>query len=170
MTEDCLFCSYASWTQESPLENRVLYESNHYYVKPALGSFVPGYCLVIPKRHVLSISCLTRTELRDLDILRRDLVDFLSGALDSNVICFEHGPCDGTFRAGACYEHAHLHVLPWRDDPSSRLPLLKFAAQRDITELGCADCSYLYYEYWTAAKSGPVLRKSIFAHIAAHLP
>lgn len=105
--EDCPFCE--TWLKQSPSDfDRVVSESAHTRILPALGMIVPGYFLATPKRHVLSIAELASSEREDLlssadaftRLLRKDFPRYL---------LFEHGSC---VTSGSCVEHAHLHVIP----------------------------------------------------------
>jgi len=89
----------------------IIVENKNFVVVPALGSIVPGYLLIVPKQHVLSMAKLS------IDLLN-ELIDFSIRIekLQSNYwglpIIFEHGMCSKTESAGACINHAHWHMVP----------------------------------------------------------
>lgn len=154
----CLFCNISDGTApvEGQPENIVLYESQNFYVKPALGQFIEGYCLIVSKEHVRTMAELPsdfRNELRDL------LDEFghrLSRMYPEGRCVFEHGSICPQNRAGSCIDHAHVHLLPVNCDVRSELVSTFHCRRLDqVTGLhsldGVAD-SYLYYESGPAAR------------------
>lgn len=78
----------------------------------AVGAFVPGYVVVAPLTHTLSVRDLpqgARNELLRLVRSVRSRVEHIYGP----ATIFEHGSCqelDG--RRSACIAHSHVHVVP----------------------------------------------------------
>jgi diadenosine tetraphosphate (Ap4A) HIT family hydrolase len=112
----CLFCLVADGVAEDLPENQIIEQSEHFYAKAALGHFVSGYTLIIPKDHWICFTEVPFQLFRELDefILRvRRKVELITG---KEVMIFEHGPMNRLDSAGACIEHAHLHLLPVSND------------------------------------------------------
>src|SRR4051794_11724211 len=111
---DCLFCSIAngSATSADLPENVILEESQSFYVKPALGHFVEGYCLVISKDHLRTMAELEPPEAGELEYLLGRVSSQLRILYNRNVCVFEHGTVCPAYRAGSCVDHAHMHVIP----------------------------------------------------------
>jgi len=112
---NCIFCKVASssiLSTDFP-EETVIYENQRFYVKPGLGAFIKGYCLIIPKRHISNYSCLTNKELADFN----DALDYIKHIYSvlfpkTLTFIFEHGDFEGTDNVLSCHCHAHMHVLP----------------------------------------------------------
>jgi diadenosine tetraphosphate (Ap4A) HIT family hydrolase len=108
----CSFCEVTAALPEVPVRERV-------YVGPgwrvrAHRSALPGWTLVIPRRHITSLGELTDDEAVELGLLLRDLTSVYVqelGALKSYVQQFAEGT-----------PHAHFSVTPRMPDlPSDRL-------------------------------------------------
>lgn len=96
--------------------DKIIAHTKSFFVTAGLGSFVPGYVLIAPKKEYASISAAistdeTRSELR---YLVRFLQLFISSAFGKRSLVFEHGMCGclGT-------ELSHLHISPISNGISS---------------------------------------------------
>ena len=148
---NCLFCRIADHQEpvEGRGENVILCESDSFYVKPALGHFIEGYCLVVTKEHARTMAELTREECFEL----ANVLDEVGGRLNTlypNGRCvFEHGAVCPANRAGSCIDHAHMHVLPINCDVRGHLSALsgdRIGSVRELTSFGSHLESYIYYE------------------------
>src|SRR5260221_12042148 len=89
----------------------VLYDSGRFIITPSKGSLVPGWLLVVAKRHTLcsgATSSSEFTELLDCLGVAQDLVRKNFG----EPTFFEHGPSRSGLSLGCGIDHLHLHVLP----------------------------------------------------------
>ena len=148
---DCLFCQIVK--REAPVEghpeNVILFESDSFYLKPALGHFVEGYCLVISKEHLRTMAELGVDESTELEQVLREVAFRLTTVYEDGLCSFEHGAVCPANRAGACIDHAHLHVLPTNCDVTQRLVGVqsdRIADLRELREFGNRTQSYIYYE------------------------
>ena len=108
----CLFCSdiiQSNQTKTLPIHQRILYDDGFFVVFPALGHFVPGYLLIAPKEHYVSVSTLPEKIKEDLEQVQTKVKKILSEVYGP-VIFFEHGPASR--KGGCCIEHAHVHAVP----------------------------------------------------------
>lgn len=147
---NCLFCEIANGrtaSKENP-ENVVLFESDNFYVKPALGHFVEGYCLVISKEHLLTMAELTTEEAAELQDILGETALRLNSLYKNGLCTFEHGAACPSNRAGACIDHAHMHILPRKCDVRSQLRLKseKILDLGGLCDFGKTSQSYIYYE------------------------
>lgn len=92
--------------------NRVLYETENFAVIPSLGHIVPGYLLIIPKRHYISLGAIPSKEYTELEEVQAKVRSVLEQEY-GKVLFFEHGPTSITRRGGCCIDHAHLHAIPF---------------------------------------------------------
>jgi diadenosine tetraphosphate (Ap4A) HIT family hydrolase len=115
--EDCPFCDVDDPKFRAKEENTVLIETDNFIVVPTRGSFVPGYLLIVTKRHFINFGQLPNrlfAEFRHVHHTAREHVRSAYGP----VITFEHGGNGGfSDRGGSCIEHAHMHIVPYADDP-----------------------------------------------------
>lgn len=132
----------------SPSWDSVLWETPSFAVLPSLGSLVPGWLLVVPKRRMPNLVELHDNEVEELE----DLVSVASKKLKmfpGQAQMFEHGgPLGSSLSCGV--DQAHLHIVPLgfnvvelsRDDKSiSWLPVTGFGDIRSQTSNGT---EYLY--------------------------
>jgi len=129
--DNCLYCLHI-FGDESPERTRPwnswLFETNSFVVVPSLGSFVPGWLLLVSKLHFRRIAELRLQLIEELENLKAKVGQELRSAFGPYV-CFEHGPVGGVSAAGCCVEHLHLHMVPVSVDLNSRL-ILNFKPHR----------------------------------------
>jgi diadenosine tetraphosphate (Ap4A) HIT family hydrolase len=98
---------------------------------PTLGCFVPGYLLIVPRRHVPSFGRLDQATLTEAAGLIDALAARLSAVYGMPVLGFEYGlNAVGARRV----EHAHWHLLPstaalgaWLDARQAGKPIASLA-------------------------------------------
>src|SRR5579871_6421427 len=146
----CLFCNIAR--RQSSLEGHpehiILFESDNFYVKAALGHFVEGYCLVISKEHCRTMAELGPEEAAELHEVLGETGFRLTTLYKKGLCAFEHGAVCPANRAGACIDHAHVHILPRSCDVRSHLIALKsnrISDVRGLCHFRSRPQSYIYY-------------------------
>ena len=149
---DCLFCRIAEGKAdcEAHPENTVLLESDAFFVKPALGHFIEGYSLVVTKEHLRTMAELETPECVELETLLNVVSERLTTMYGSRICIFEHGAVCPTNRAGACIDHAHMHVVPTNCDVRARLRNFqehRITSVSELRDFGNAGKSYIYYEH-----------------------
>lgn len=93
--------------------DRVLGESDNFFIMPTKGCVVPGYLIIAAKRHVMKVwSSNLAAELEEVMFLVRRVVAERYGV---EPIFFEHGSSPRTF------PHAHLHAVPLNHSGPPRL-------------------------------------------------
>lgn len=90
-------------------QQRVVAANEHAAAVPTIGAFVPGYLLVVPTTHVLSLGQLSDNELEAVEDLAHDLADQLHQVYRRPILTFEYGL---NLPAGRRISHGHLHMLP----------------------------------------------------------
>jgi diadenosine tetraphosphate (Ap4A) HIT family hydrolase len=91
--------------------DRVLDESPSFVVFPSLGSLVPGWVLIVPRRPLLNLSGLTGSEWNELGELQARVGRRLSSFGD-RLFLFEHGNRMVGGALGCGVDQAHLHIVP----------------------------------------------------------
>lgn len=103
----CRFC-------QPPDKERILYETDNFYVMLSLGPIVEGYTLLVSKQHFGCCADIPDEFYDEFILLYKKIKNVLKDCYD-NVICYEHG------RAGSCLVpmegskhcfHAHMHFVP----------------------------------------------------------
>ncbi len=148
---ECLYCnrflSPSAIESNSPWNTPVL-QSENFVVVPTLGHLVPGWLLLVPRKHYICMGALPSETLSELASVK-DEAERLLLSLYRPPIKFEHGSCSYG-KAGACVDHAHLHLVPMEQDLSNELNFL--FSRRPVRS--CGDLSveyqlarpYLFYE------------------------
>ena len=114
---NCRFCNIINEIRlgHKPLSlyDTVLLETTNFFVIPALGSLVPGYIMIISRRHIHSMAYLETNEMLELVSLVKHLENFILQKIGISPILFEHGSAIGCFsKAANSVDHAHLHITP----------------------------------------------------------
>ena len=114
--DQCDFCQILKHEEshKNKIYNKIIHETKNFIVIPAKGHFVSGYLLIIPKKHVYSISEFISNrniynEYKNLITKVRNLIQDKFG----KTIEFEHGSTYGNSFAGNTIDHAHMHILPF---------------------------------------------------------
>jgi ATP adenylyltransferase len=115
----CRFCDHlkadAGGSLGSSPWDHVVHRSDRFVVVPSKGALVPGWLLVVPKEHLLSMAEVTESSSREeLDQLLSIVKSRVEAAFGP-VTLFEHGATCPNSNFGCGIDHAHLHmaVLPF---------------------------------------------------------
>ena len=130
------------------LPKRILYSSENFIVIPALGPLSEGHLLLLTRDHYLNLSQIPSVLFAELSLL----ISFLKKVLTYTygpTILFEHGPISESRKAGCCITHAHIHLLPLKNDIESQLS--SDFERNEATGIGDLTTqeqliSYIYYE------------------------
>jgi len=105
---ECPFCD------EGVIERQRIYETHREYVLHNIRPAARGQCLVVPKKHVLTLHDLSERELASIMVTVGQAAAVLKEYL--NPIGMNYGANEGEW-AGQSVEHFHFHILPrFRDD------------------------------------------------------
>lgn len=117
MYDDCPFCGVDDPKFRAKQENTVFLETENFVVTPTRGSFVEGYLLIVTKEHFLSFGRLPDHLFAEFRQIHRTVTERLRPVYGP-IITFEHGGNGGfADRGGSCIEHAHMHIVPYSDNP-----------------------------------------------------
>jgi diadenosine tetraphosphate (Ap4A) HIT family hydrolase len=101
---ECVSCITDAGPDSPPRER--VYVSSRWRVAHAFGTSVPGWLVVIPRRHVLALDELTLEESAELGPLLSDLTAALRQVVH----------CDKTYVAlfaeAEGFAHLHFHIVP----------------------------------------------------------
>ncbi len=110
----CRYCENIfskPFTLEPGVQNRILFESEHFVAVPTLGALVQGWLLIVSKRHRICMGDLDPSLLEEMVGFKNRVarvVEFHYGS----VAVFEHGPSKPNQALGCGVDHAHLHIVP----------------------------------------------------------
>jgi diadenosine tetraphosphate (Ap4A) HIT family hydrolase len=131
------------------IHSRVIARSATSTAIVGLGAITPGYLLILPDRHCLSVANLTSAETSDLARLKESLRPRLE-QLYGNAVFFEHGSVTLDACAGSCIPHAHLHALPCMHDFRSDLRMVgiesRIADLKELKDFARSGISYFFFE------------------------
>lgn len=107
INEECRFCIPAE-------KERILYESENFYVMVSLGPIVEGYLLIVTKSHIGSFLNLPNKYLNEfLEV--KNLVSRILIKQYGACLFYEHGKIGSSLKFNNsnrhCY-HAHMHCVP----------------------------------------------------------
>lgn len=93
-----------------PIYDQAVLENSEWVVVPTLGSIVPKWLLVVPRKHFINFSAGYRQTSCD----PHEIIDLLADRWNVHVdrmTWFEHGAAASGSPVGCGVEHAHIHVL-----------------------------------------------------------
>lgn len=109
-TSKCRFCQIKNDIVNQEFDHPIMSNGN-YYAIASVGTFIQGWSLIVPKRHIYSM----RELYNDSDFLHfaDKWIDYVRGVFGQKVIVFEHGAnrCGSQTSCGT--NHGHLHVVPF---------------------------------------------------------
>ena len=132
-----------------PAHDIVVASNDHFVAVPSLGSLLPGWMLLIPRRPMPTLSLMNTEERTALAALRVDLSIRLS-AYGKTEYAFEHGGVSGSI-VSCGVDQAHLHVVPLSFDllhaaPRHDLGWRTSVSIYDLTEAETGGREYLFVE------------------------
>jgi ATP adenylyltransferase len=111
--DGCRLCWALSEEGQRYVANSILFETENHVLIPALGAMIPGYVMLVAKRHCGSAATLGDAELlalqEDLGTVRKVLASKLNAA---PWLVFEHGTTLTCGLKACCVDHLHLHLVP----------------------------------------------------------
>jgi len=109
----CTICDI--YSSETVLDyDKIVFNSNRFFVIPSLGQLLEGWLLICSKEHVLSMSRLDHEALVELQGLIEEIRNKLN-FIYPNLTVFEHGPNKPNLNSGCGIDHFHLHIVPLGD-------------------------------------------------------
>lgn len=105
----CAFCE--EFDRHPALPNRVMWEGNGLVLLPSMGSFTPGYLLLMPRSHVRSFAELPAHRLKAALAIAEQVRMVIAKRFGPTIIA-EHGPGTMDASSSACCDHAHWHLIP----------------------------------------------------------
>lgn len=96
-----------------PPFSRLIKRTTSMDVIAGLGSLLPGYLLLVPRRHIFSIGELGAQQIREAYDLAWSMIREVRSCFGCRAVMVEHGSSGGVGSAGrACIAHGHIHVFP----------------------------------------------------------
>jgi diadenosine tetraphosphate (Ap4A) HIT family hydrolase len=166
VTPDCEFCGRdereSRWYEWAAVQH-----SERFVVVAALGAIVPGYVLVLPRRHCASFLELTADEYDEgLQVVESVKAVYAARGLAEWTV-FEHG-CPPGHPASGCVAHAHWHLVPVAIDLPDEVEWQPVASFSTLRQRGVGSGDYLYLETPSGAHVAPEVpnRQFLRRHLA----
>ncbi|WP_206055820.1 HIT family protein [Nocardioides sp. GY 10127] len=108
--DDCYNCRLETRVDALPPRERVVL-TDHWRVAHAFDAALPGWLVMVPRRHVLALDELPEAALAEMGVLQGRLTAALRlvvGARKSYVMQFSEAPG---------FAHLHVHLVPRVPDP-----------------------------------------------------
>ncbi|MFJ6795262.1 methyltransferase domain-containing protein [Streptomyces sp. NPDC091268] len=138
--EHCEMCeevrlsgSFATGPHRSAGFSRLVSRTRAVDVLSGLGSLLPGYVLVVPRRHTTSLGELSPADLAEAFAVGWRFAERIERELGHPVVMVEHGSSGTSGKGGSCITHSHLHIFPLSDVAHS--PLFAAPGSRKISGL-----------------------------------
>lgn len=115
--QKCRFCN-------PPERERILWETENFYVMVSLGPIVEGYLLIVTKDHIGACLNIPNHLLQEFFMVKEKVKDVLTSVY-GGCIFYEHGKAGSSLLVDGhihCY-HAHLHCLPLNDNLHSDISI-----------------------------------------------
>jgi len=134
---NCNFCNV-------DIRETILDETKHFYIMPSLGSLVEGYILLISKKHINSMSELTKSEFDEYEFLINKYRKIFKEIYKKYPIIFEHGTpnLNGTMQTSSIF-HAHTHIVNHKF--KNEKDLLRELNIKEIDNLNLVFNNYIFY-------------------------
>ena len=161
---ECSFCSEINGKEENNffniylkdefgkegLNSRIVATTHNFVIMPMVGPLVPGYLLIVPKNHCLSISQLAQNQIEELKIIKEELKKVFEQKYGKSVF-YEHGALSCSAKGGSCSDHAHLHIVAVDTDVKDKFhkygyELRELKNYNKIINQKQRNIPYLYYE------------------------
>lgn len=114
MKNDCVFCKIAN----GEIKSSFVFESNNFFAIRDANPVVEGHTLVIPKKHFVTLLDLpSKLGGEMVDLVKKVASDLIEKKLGDgfNVIMNNLEP------AGQVVKHAHIHVIPRKENDGLKL-------------------------------------------------
>jgi diadenosine tetraphosphate (Ap4A) HIT family hydrolase len=109
ITDGCFTCEGNARIDRLALRERIAVD-DHWRVAHAVGTALPGWLVLLPRRHVLAIAELTDAEAAGLGVWQVRLsraLHAVTGCAKTYVVQFAEAPR---------YSHVHFHLIPRMPD------------------------------------------------------
>lgn len=117
-------------------EKRIIFTSSNWNIMPTIGSFVPGYLLIVSNKHILSAGHAPIDSIFELENIIKKVKQAIFKKYNKKSIVFEHGCYNITKRGGCCVDHAHIHILPCDEIIITKInPILKYKKIKSVVDL-----------------------------------
>jgi len=111
MKSVCNFCQkFGGTAGEERMADHILFESENFVVVPTIGSIVPGWLLIVPRSHFMSVGSFDAPMLHEFAGLQKTAAAALRDCFGT-VSFFEHGAIRKGESVGCGVDHAHLHIV-----------------------------------------------------------
>lgn len=111
--KECRFCNIFNGNYYYEDIDRPITINEQYMALVSIGAMVEGWTLIIPKEHIYSMRTIYKKEA--FKKFTQKVLDKMKKTYGPNFIIFEHGAnkCGSLTSCGT--NHAHIHIVPYKD-------------------------------------------------------
>ena len=113
LLEECRFCNILKGIYKYQDIDKPLLETKKYSMICSVGSFIPGWSLIVPKKHDYSMRNYYNSQ-SFFDFFYK-VKKLIEKTYRKKIIAFEHGANNPTSLTSCGTCHSHLHVVPFED-------------------------------------------------------
>lgn len=143
--KNCRFCNITNGIYEFNEVDQPFYQNKSFMAIASIGAFVKGWTLIVPKKHQLSMKNeYANTEFQKFT---NDVVEKMIDTYGS-IIAFEHGSNQEGSITACGTDHAHLHLLPFKDSLLKRMEATELEwtkCRASEIKKNVKDQEYLFY-------------------------
>lgn len=171
--ENCVFCNIFNIEDRKKVDE-ILYEDELLFVIPAKGTPIPGWILIVTKKHINGFAELTTEEFSHVEKIIDKIKEIYYEYFNINSILLEHGSTSKG-RHPQSIVHAHIHLIPFDFTSCIEKELISNLKVKPIDNFECISQNrkkdyWLYCDkfgkYYTSAQINNVPR-SIFMNLVA---
>lgn len=149
---DCIFCDIINhpgttleYNKSCKFVDMIIYETANFLVVPGLGPLAPGYLMIMPKEHYLSLAQVPDYLMFEYHEIEQDMEEILWQMYKLPVGFYEHGTGPNGIAGFKSIVHMHIHVMLNNELKEEYRNMLNMHEISDITQ--AKDISYFWYKW-----------------------
>jgi diadenosine tetraphosphate (Ap4A) HIT family hydrolase len=115
-------CPFCSLSESTAVADKILYETQNFYVITTVGCLIENYIMIVSKQHFASTCYINDEQKNEFVELIGIFRNLLQSTYGFSPIIFEHGASEkDSNKSGCCVLHAHLHMVPHKLESSTQM-------------------------------------------------
>lgn len=143
--KNCRFCNITDGIYEFNEVDQPFYQNKSFMAIASIGAFIEGWTLIVPKKHQLSMK--NEYSNSEFQKFTNEVLDKMIDTYGA-IIAFEHGSNQEGSITACGTDHAHLHLVPFKDSLLQKMQATKLEwvqCRASEIEQNVKDQEYLFY-------------------------